>query len=143
MSMATLVALCGAVVLFSAGAKLGHFLLMGLGALLLAAQAIVMTPTDATVAAYFDSAAARGEHQIDDRLVRAGRFPGRARRGQQKFHSRVPDFSSAPSRVGFVGVCRWRSSLFCCFFHARTAADTRPARPLASATVHTAFCCCR
>ena len=30
MSMATLIALCGAIVIFSAGAKLGHFLLMGI-----------------------------------------------------------------------------------------------------------------
>lgn len=44
MSMAALVALCGAVVLFTAGAKIGHFLLLGIVTALIGVQAILMAP---------------------------------------------------------------------------------------------------
>jgi cell division protein FtsW len=138
MSMATLVALCGAVVLFSAGAKLGHFLLMGLGALLLAAQAIVMTPYRMRrVAAYFDSggAAREASHQINESIigVGAGRFLGVGfGEGQQKFHLPYAYsdflFSTIAEEWGFVGVCLVVAlfALFCWlgFRIARTAADT-------------------
>lgn len=43
LSMAILVALCGAVVLFAAGARIGHFVLAGIGALLIVVQAILLT----------------------------------------------------------------------------------------------------
>lgn len=138
MSMATLVALCGAVVLFSAGAKLGHFLLMGLAALLLAAQAIVMTPYRMRrFAAFFDSSgvAQEASHQINESIigVGAGRFLGVGfGEGQQKFHLPYAYsdflFSTIAEEWGFVGVCLIVAlfALFCWlgFRIARTAADT-------------------
>lgn len=138
LSMATLVALCGAVVLFAAGAKLGHFLLMGLAALLLAAQAIVRTPYRmARVAAYFDSGgvAREASHQINESIigVGAGQFLGVGfGEGQQKFHLPYAYsdflFSTIAEEWGFVGVCLVVAlfALFCWlgFRIARTAADT-------------------
>ncbi len=138
MSMATLVALCGAVVLFAAGAKLGHFLLMGLGALFLAAQAIVMTPYRLRrVLAYLDSSGAAQEagHQINESIigVGAGRFLGVGfGEGQQKFHLPYAYsdflFSTIAEEWGFIGVCLVVALFvtFCWlgFRIARTAADT-------------------
>lgn len=138
MSMATLVALCGAVVLFAAGAKLGHFLLMGLGALLLAAQAIMMTPYRMRrVLAYLDSsgAAQAASHQINESIigVGAGRFFGVGfGEGQQKFHLPYAYsdflFSTIAEEWGFIGVCLVVTLfvLFCWLGLriARTAADT-------------------
>jgi cell division protein FtsW len=43
LSMAVLVAMCGAVVLFAAGARIGHFVLAGLGAILVIVQVIILT----------------------------------------------------------------------------------------------------
>jgi cell division protein FtsW len=138
MSMATLVALCGAVVLFAAGAKLGHFLLVGLVAVLLAVQAILMTPYRLRrVAAYFDStgAAQEASHQINESIigVGAGRFLGVGfGEGQQKFHLPYAYsdflFSTIAEEWGFVGVCLVvvLFAVFCWlgFRIARTAADT-------------------
>jgi cell division protein FtsW len=138
MSMAALIALCGAIVLFSAGAKLGHFLLMGIGALLLAFQAILMTPYRLRrFMAFFDSsdAAADARYQINESVigVGSGRFLGVGfGQGQQKFHLPYAYsdflFSTIAEEWGFIGVglVVLLFALFCWlgFRIARTAADT-------------------
>jgi len=138
MSMATLVALCGAMVLFSAGAKLGHFLLLGLGAMLLAVQAVIMAPYRMKRVLAFidpDKVGADAHHQINESIigVGAGRFLGVGfGEGQQKFHLPYAYsdflFSTIAEEWGFIGVCLvvLLFSLFCWlgFRIARTAADT-------------------
>jgi cell division protein FtsW len=138
MSMATLVALCGAMVLFSAGAKLGHFLLLGLGAMLLAVQAVIMAPYRLKRVLAFidpDKVGADAHHQINESIigVGAGRFLGVGfGEGQQKFHLPYAYsdflFSTIAEEWGFIGVCLvvLLFSLFCWlgFRIARTAADT-------------------
>ncbi len=138
MSMATLVALCGAVVLFSAGAKLGHFLLLGIGALLLAVQAVLMAPYRLKRVMTFldpDKAGEAASHQINESIVGvgAGRLFGVGfGEGQQKFHLPYADsdflFSCISEEWGFLGVCLvvLLFALFCWlgFRIARTAADT-------------------
>ncbi len=137
MSMATLIALCGAIVLFSAGAKLGHFLLMGIGALLLAGQAILMTPYRMRrVTAFFDSsgAATDARHQINESIIGVGSgriFGVGFGEGQQKFHLPYAYsdflFSTIAEEWGFIGVVLVVAlfGLFCWlgFRIARTAAD--------------------
>ena len=137
MSMATLVALCGAMVLFTAGAKLGHFMLLGLGAMLLAVQAVIMAPYRMKRVLAFidpDKVGADAHHQINESIigVGAGRFPGVGfGEGQQKFHLPYAYsdflFSTIAEEWGFIGVCLvvLLFSLFCWlgFRIARTAVD--------------------
>ncbi|MCU0621366.1 MAG: FtsW/RodA/SpoVE family cell cycle protein [Gemmatimonadales bacterium] len=137
MSMATLVALCGAMVLFAAGAKLGHFLLLGLAAGLLAVQAILMAPYRLKrVLAFIDPSqvGAEARYQIEQSIigVGSGRVVGVGfGEGQQKFHLPYAYsdflFSTIAEEWGFVGVCLviLLFGLFCWvgFRIARTAAD--------------------
>jgi cell division protein FtsW len=114
MSMATLVALCGAIVLFTAGAKVGHFLLLGLVAGLLAIQMIMMAPYRLERLRTFidpDKAGAEARFQIDQSIigVGAGRVFGVGfGQGQQKFHLPYAYsdflFSTIAEEWGFLGV---------------------------------------
>jgi cell division protein FtsW len=138
LSMATLVALLGGLVLFTSGAKIGHFaLLVGLGMILvfhqirdvqyrLARLLTFMNPGDATTEAGF---------QIHQSLVGIGSgelFGVGFGEGQQKL-GYLPYaysdflFSTIGEEWGFVGVCVVVSlfALFCWlgFRIARTAAD--------------------
>jgi cell division protein FtsW len=138
LSMATLVALLGGLVLFTSGAKIGHFLLLaGLGMILifhqirdvqyrLARMLTFLNPGDATTEAGF---------QIHQSLVGIGSgqiFGVGFGQGQQKL-GYLPYaysdflFSTIGEEWGFVGVCVVVSlfALFCWlgFRIARTAAD--------------------
>ena len=114
MSMATLVALCGAMVLFTAGAKVGHFLLLGLVAGLLAVQLIVMAPYRLQrLQAFIDpeKAGAEARFQINQSIigVGAGKLTGLGfGQGQQKFHLPYAYsdflFSTIAEEWGFLGV---------------------------------------
>jgi len=114
MSMATLVALCGALVLFTAGAKVGHFLLLGLVACLLAVQMIMLAPYRMQRVLTFidpDKAGSEARFQIDQSIigVGAGRVFGVGYgEGQQKFHLPYAYsdflFSTIAEEWGFVGV---------------------------------------
>jgi cell division protein FtsW len=137
MSMATLVALCGAMVLFMAGAKVGHFLLLGLLAAMLAAQAVIMAPYRMKrILAFIDPSAAGAEarYQIDNSIVGvgAGQFMGVGfGQGQQKYHLPYAYsdflFSAIAEEWGFLGVTLVVTlfALFCWvgFRIARTAPD--------------------
>ncbi|HEX5632794.1 MAG TPA: putative peptidoglycan glycosyltransferase FtsW [Gemmatimonadales bacterium] len=137
MSMATLVALCGAMVLFMAGAKVGHFLLLGLLAAMLAAQAVIMAPYRMKrILAFVDPSAAGAEarYQIDNSIVGvgAGQFLGVGfGQGQQKYHLPYAYsdflFSAIAEEWGFLGVSLVVTlfALFCWigFRIARTAPD--------------------
>lgn len=137
MSMATLVALCGAMVLFAAGAKLGHFLLLGLAVALLGVQAVLMAPYRLKrVLAFIDPAqvGAEARYQIEQSIigVGAGRVVGVGfGEGQQKFHLPYAYsdflFSTIAEEWGFVGVALviLLFGLFCWvgFRIARTAVD--------------------
>ncbi len=75
LSMAALVTLVGAVVLFSAGARLGHFLLLGLVAAILAVQQIMMAGYRLQRALTFlnpDEATSAASHQISQSLLGFG-----------------------------------------------------------------------
>jgi cell division protein FtsW len=138
LSMATLVALLGGLVLFTSGAKIGHFgLLVGLGIMLvfhqirdveyrLARLVTFLNPGDATTEAGF---------QIHQSLVGVGSgqlFGVGFGQGQQKL-GYLPYaysdflFSTIGEEWGFIGVCVVVSlfALFCWlgFRIARTAAD--------------------
>jgi cell division protein FtsW len=138
LSMATLVALLGGLVLFTAGAKIGHFgLLVGLGMMLvfhqirdvqyrLARLVTFLNPGDATTEAGF---------QIHQSLVGIGSgqlFGVGFGQGQQKL-GYLPYaysdflFSTIGEEWGFIGICVVVSlfALFCWlgFRIARTAAD--------------------
>jgi cell division protein FtsW len=138
LSMATLVALLGGLVLFTSGAKIGHFgLLVGLGMMLvfhqirdveyrLARLVTFLNPGDATTEAGF---------QIHQSLVGIGSgqlFGVGFGQGQQKL-GYLPYaysdflFSTIGEEWGFIGVCVVVSlfALFCWlgFRIARTAAD--------------------
>jgi len=114
MSMATLVALCGALVLFTAGAKVGHFLLLGLVACLLAVQMIMLAPYRMQRVLTFidpDKAGSEARFQIDQSIigVGAGRVFGVGYgEGQQKFHLPYAYsdflFSTIAEEWGFLGV---------------------------------------
>jgi cell division protein FtsW len=114
MSMATLVALCGAMVLFAAGARVGHFMLLGVGAAMLVAQMIIIAPYRmARLLAFIDpeKAGAEARFQIDQSIigVGAGRVFGVGYgEGQQKFHLPYAYsdflFSTIAEEWGFLGV---------------------------------------
>ena len=114
MSMATLVALCGAMVLFTAGAKVGHFLLLGLLAGLLAVQMILMAPYRLERFRTFidpEKAGAEARFQIDQSIIGVGSgqvFGVGFGQGQQKFHLPYAYsdflFSTIAEEWGFTGV---------------------------------------
>ncbi|HEX5818356.1 MAG TPA: putative peptidoglycan glycosyltransferase FtsW [Gemmatimonadales bacterium] len=114
MSMATLVALCGAMVLFTAGAKVGHFLLLGLVAGLLAVQMILMAPYRLERLRTFidpEKAGAEARFQIDQSIIGVGAgqvFGVGFGQGQQKFHLPYAYsdflFSTIAEEWGFTGV---------------------------------------
>jgi cell division protein FtsW len=114
MSMATLVALCGAMVLFTAGAKVGHFLLLGLVAGLLAVQMILMAPYRLERLRTFidpEKAGAEARFQIDQSIIGVGSgqvFGVGFGQGQQKFHLPYAYsdflFSTIAEEWGFTGV---------------------------------------
>ncbi|MFL5505318.1 MAG: FtsW/RodA/SpoVE family cell cycle protein [Gemmatimonadales bacterium] len=114
MSMATLVALCGAMVLFTAGAKVGHFLLLGLLAGLLAVQMILMAPYRLERLRTFidpEKAGAEARFQIDQSIIGVGSgrvFGVGFGQGQQKFHLPYAYsdflFSTIAEEWGFTGV---------------------------------------
>jgi cell division protein FtsW len=114
MSMATLVALCGAMVLFTAGAKVGHFLLLGLAAGLLAVQMILIAPYRLERLRTFidpEKAGAEARFQIDQSIIGVGSgqvFGVGFGQGQQKFHLPYAYsdflFSTIAEEWGFAGV---------------------------------------
>jgi cell division protein FtsW len=139
LSMATLVALLGGLVLFASGAKIGHFILLGGAAVILVFHQIrdaqyrlarlvtFLNPGDATTEAGF---------QIHQSLVGIGSgkiFGTGFGEGQQKL-GYLPYaysdflFSTIGEEWGFVGVCAvvFLFALFCWlgFRIARTAADS-------------------
>ena len=138
MSMAVLIALCGFLVLFSAGAKIGHFLLLGVAALwFLWEQVEGASYRLARVTAFLDPSAA-GEaatHQVRQSLIGfgSGGFLGVGfGEGQQKL-GYLPYayndflFSTIGEEWGFLGVALvvLLFTIFCLlgFRIARTAAD--------------------
>ena len=137
MSMATLVALCGAMVLFSSGAKVGHFLLLGLVAGLLVVQMILMAPYRLERFRTFidpDKAGSEARFQIDQSIigVGSGRVIGVGfGQGQQKFHLPYAYsdflFSTIAEEWGFMGVTLvvvlFSLFIWVGFRIARTAAD--------------------
>jgi cell division protein FtsW len=114
MSMATLVALCGAIVLFTAGAKVGHFLLLGLVAGLLAIQMIMIAPYRLERLRTFidpEKAGSEARFQIDQSIIGVGAgqvFGVGFGQGQQKFHLPYAYsdflFSTIAEEWGFLGV---------------------------------------
>jgi cell division protein FtsW len=114
MSMATVVALCGAMVLFTAGVKVGHFVLLGIVAFLLTAQMIMLAPYRLERFRTFfdpDKAGSEARFQIDQSIigVGAGRVFGVGfGQGQQKFHLPYAYsdflFSTIAEEWGFLGV---------------------------------------
>jgi cell division protein FtsW len=138
LSMATLVALLGGLVLFTSGAKIGHFgLLVGLGMILvfhqirdvqyrLARLLTFLNPGDATTEAGFQI------HQSlvgigSGRLFGVGFGEGQQKLGYLPYAYSDFLFSTIGEEWGFVGVCVVLSlfALFCWlgFRIARTAAD--------------------
>ena len=139
LSMATLVALLGGLVLFTSGAKIGHFILLGGVAVILVFHQIrdaqyrlarvltFLNPGDATTEAGFQI------HQSLVGIGSGGLFGVGFGQGQQKLglpaRTRTPTSSSAPSaRSGDSSACSsWLLlfALFCWlgFRIARTAAD--------------------
>ncbi|MBK6421606.1 MAG: cell division protein FtsW [Gemmatimonadetes bacterium] len=112
MSMAVLIALLGGIVLFSAGAKIGHFLLLGLGAVIAGLQLIQRAGYRAERWDKFINGA-EGTSQIYQSLVGIGSgrlFGVGFGMGQQKM-GYVPYaysdfiFSAIAEEWGFVGVC--------------------------------------
>lgn len=134
MSMAVLVALLGGVVLFSAGAKIGHFLLLGLGAVIGGLQLIQLAGYRADRLDKFLNGA-DGTSQIYQSLVGigSGRLLGVGfGQGQQKFGFLPYSysdfiFSAIGEEWGFLGVVLIVAlfGLFCWlgFRIARTAED--------------------
>lgn len=134
MSMAVLVALLGGIVLFSAGAKIGHFLLLGLSGVILGLQLIQRAGYRADRLDKFLHGA-DGTSQIYQSLVGFG--SGRAfgvgfGQGQQKFGYLAYSysdfiFSTVGEEWGFLGVLLIVAlfGLFCWlgFRIARTAED--------------------
>lgn len=138
LSMATLVGLLGMLVLFTAGAKIGHFLVLGFGAVLLVANQI----TDVEyrirrVISFLDGGSATSEagFQLAQSIIGfgSGRVLGLGfGEGQQKL-GYVPYaysdflFSTIGEEWGFLGVCVvvLLFALFCWmgFRIARTASD--------------------
>lgn len=137
MSMAALVALCGAVVLFTAGAKIGHFLLLGIVTALIGVQAILMAPYRLRrLQAFIDPGEALpgARDQITESVIGVGAggpFGVGFGEGQQKFHLPYAYsdflFSTIAEEWGFLGVLLVvvLFSLFCWlgFRIARTAVD--------------------
>lgn len=112
MSMAVLISLLGGIVLFSAGAKIGHFLLLGLGAVIAGLQLIQRAGYRAERWDKFINGA-EGTSQIYQSLVGIGSgrlFGVGFGMGQQKM-GYVPYaysdfiFSAIAEEWGFVGVC--------------------------------------
>ena len=134
MSMAVLVALLGGIVLFSSGAKIGHFLLLGLGTVIAGLQVIQQAGYRADRLDKFLHGA-DGTSQIYQSLVGFG--SGRAfgvgfGQGQQKFGYLAYSysdfiFSTVGEEWGFLGVALivLLFGLFCWlgFRIARTAED--------------------
>lgn len=116
LSMATLVAFLGGVVLFSAGAKIGHFLVLGMGGMVLVWHKIVDTQYRAARLMTFlnpGEASSQASFQITQSLVGvgSGRLLGVGfGEGQQKL-GYLPYaysdflFSTIGEEWGFVGVC--------------------------------------
>ncbi|MEO8140674.1 MAG: putative peptidoglycan glycosyltransferase FtsW [Gemmatimonadota bacterium] len=111
MSMAVLVSLIGGIVLFSAGAKIGHFLLLGLGAVIAGLQLIQIAGYRAARWDKFLNGA-EGTSQMHQSLVGVGSgglFGVGFGQGQQKF-GYVPYsysdfiFSAIAEEWGFIGV---------------------------------------
>ena len=134
MSMAVLVALLGGIVLFAAGAKIGHFLLLGLGAVIGGLQLIQMAGYRADRLDKFLNGA-EGTSQIYQSLVGIGSgqlFGVGFGQGQQKL-GYLPYaysdfiFSTIGEEWGFLGVLLLvlLFGIFCWlgFRIARTAAD--------------------
>lgn len=134
MSMAVLVALVGGIVLFSAGAKIGHFLLLGLGAVIAGLQLIQIAGyRTARLDAFLNGA--EGTSQIHQSLVGVGSggwFGVGFGQGLQKF-GYVPYsysdfiFSAIGEEWGFLGVLLMVTlfGIFCWlgFRIAKTAGD--------------------
>lgn len=111
LSMAVLIALLGGLVLFAAGAKIGHFLLLGLGAVIVGLQLIQRAGYRAERLDKFLNGA-DGTSQIHQSLVGigSGRLLGVGYgAGQQKMYLPYAHsdfiFSAIAEEWGFLGVC--------------------------------------
>lgn len=134
MSMAVLVSLIGGIVLFAAGAKIGHFLLLGTGGVVLGLQVIAMAGYRASRLDQFLNGA-ESSSQIHQSLVgfgSGGLFGVGYGYGQQKYgflYASYSDFifSAIGEEWGFLGVLFivFLFGIFCWigFRIARTAED--------------------
>ncbi|HEU4698055.1 MAG TPA: putative peptidoglycan glycosyltransferase FtsW [Gemmatimonadales bacterium] len=137
LSMATLVALLGCTVLFTAGAKIGHFMLLGFGGLLVVWHKIASTGFRSERMKVFLNADAASDaaFQIHNslvgigsgRLVGVGFGEGQQKLGYLPYAYSDFVFSTIAEEWGFVGVCLVVAlfTLFCWlgFRIARTAPD--------------------
>lgn len=138
MSMAVLTALCGLLILFSAGAKIGHFLLLGVGAVWFVWEQIEgVTYRAARLAAFLDPAEAGGEatFQVKQSLIGFGSGgllgvgfgEGQQKLGYLPYAYNDFLFSTIGEEWGFLGasLVALLFGVFCWlgFRIARTAAD--------------------
>ncbi len=112
MSMAVLISLLGGIVLFTAGAKIGHFLLLGVAAVIGGLQAIQLAGYRADRLDKFINGA-EGTSQIyqsligigSGRLLGVGFGQGQAKMGYVPYAYSDFIFSAIAEEWGFVGVC--------------------------------------
>ena len=112
MSMAVLVSLLGGIVLFTAGAKIGHFLLLGVAAVIGGLQAIQLAGYRADRLDKFINGA-EGTSQIyqsligigSGRLLGVGFGQGQAKMGYVPYAYSDFIFSAIAEEWGFIGVC--------------------------------------
>jgi cell division protein FtsW len=138
MSMAVLTALCGLLILFSAGAKIGHFLLLGVASVWFVWERIEgVSYRAARLAAFLDpsEAGAEATFQVNQSLigfgsgglVGVGFGEGQQKLGYLPYAYNDFLFSTIGEEWGFLGVCLvvLLFSLFCWmgFRIARTAPD--------------------
>ncbi len=113
LSMAVIVALLGATVLFTAGAKIGHFILLGLATGLVALQLILLSGyRRARLDTFIGGGTEDGARQINESLIAigsgglfgAGLGEGKAKLAHVPYAASDFLFSSIGEEWGFIGV---------------------------------------
>ena len=113
LSMAVIVALLGATVLFAAGAKIGHFIFLGMAAGLMALQLVLLSGyRRARLETFLGGGTADGARQINESIVAMGSGglfgvglgEGKAKLAHVPYASSDFLFSSIGEEWGFVGV---------------------------------------